>query len=275
MEDARAAALGRVAELKAQVRRDSASSAQLREEIGTSLAASDHAAASAEGAIALADTLTAVKGRLDAELAESSPEWRSRTDFEAANARMDVQTPVNQELHHSEQHWPAGETGPAQVRRRYTTRQKNASSHQNIIRPTDGTDGPRRPEASPPPFGTDADMSPEEGGRLRLLVDGGARCIDVRAKSTAAGTDTHKRPLSARNVLTGEGAVETHTASAHVSPAPRPSSAPVRTSHVIDASGLRTDQRRSLRRCGPEQDQPEKVSNRRGCTQEPVQRAEW
>ena len=130
--------------------------------------------------------------------------------------------PVNQELHHSEQHWPAGETGPAQVRRRYTTRQKNASSHQNIIQPTDGTGAPPRPEASPPPFGTDADMSPEEGGRLRLLVDGGARCIDVRAKSTAAGTDTHKRPLSARNVLTGEGAVETLTASAHVSPAPRP-----------------------------------------------------
>ena len=102
MEDARAAALGRVAELKAQARRDSASSAQLREEIGTSLAASDHAAASAEGAIALADTLTAVKGRLDAELAESSPEWRSRTDFEAANAHMDVQSPVNQQLHHSE-----------------------------------------------------------------------------------------------------------------------------------------------------------------------------
>ena len=55
--------------------------------------------------------------------------------------------------------------------------------------------------------------------RLQLLVDGGARCIDVRAKSTAAGTDTHKRPLSARNVLTGEGAVETHTASAHISAA--------------------------------------------------------
>ena len=39
--------------------------------------------------------------------------------------------------------------------------------------------------------------------------------MEVRAKSTSAGADTHERPLAHRNVLTGHG-VETHSASAHM-----------------------------------------------------------
>jgi len=39
--------------------------------------------------------------------------------------------------------------------------------------------------------------------------------VEVRAKSTSAGADTHERPLAHRNVLTGHG-VETHSASAHM-----------------------------------------------------------
>jgi hypothetical protein len=115
--------------------------------------------------------------------------------------------------------WPIGGTEPVKVKRSFTTQRSNRSSHAHIISPLP-LDAGRRQESPPSaPFGTDVDNASDtagSGGRLKLLVDGGARCVEVRAKSTSAGNSTHERPIAQRNVLTGQGDIETHAASAHL-----------------------------------------------------------
>lgn len=113
--------------------------------------------------------------------------------------------------------WPAGGTEPVKVKRTYAARDASRSSHQHIITP-----GPLHNTGHDvslaAPFGTDVDHASDTAGngeRLKLLVDGGARCVEVRAKSSA-GSGTHDPPISQRNVLTGQGNIANHAASAHM-----------------------------------------------------------
>ena len=114
--------------------------------------------------------------------------------------------------------WPAGGTEPVKVKRTFQNRDdRHRASHEHIITPV-ALNGPRPGVFVSAPFGTDVDYASNtagSGGRLKLLVDGGARCVEVRGKSSA-GRSTHGPPISKRNVLTGHGDIATHAASAHM-----------------------------------------------------------
>ena len=116
--------------------------------------------------------------------------------------------------------WPAGGTEPVKVKRTFHTRNATRTSHENIVTPVQ-LDGQRQEGSPTAPFGTDVDHASDTAGngeRLKLLVDGGARCVEVRAKSSA-GSSAHDPPITQRNVLTGQGDIDTHAASAHMSAA--------------------------------------------------------
>jgi hypothetical protein len=133
---------------------------------------------------------------------------------------MDAGCPSPRRVQKGHGFWPAGGTEPVKVKRTYAASNANRSSHQHIIAPGP-LDGPRHDVSIASPFGTDVDHASDtagSGGRLKLLVDGGARCVEVRAKSSA-GSGTHDPPIAQRNVLTGQGDIATHFASAHMSSA--------------------------------------------------------
>lgn len=112
-----------------------------------------------------------------------------------------VVRPSRQQAEKGCAYWAAGGIGPAKVKRTYQPRRPGC--HQEFLSST--------------PFGTEVDHASDTAGsgeRLKLLVDGGARCVEVRAKSSAGSS--MQRSLTQRNVLTGEGDIETHAASAHM-----------------------------------------------------------
>lgn len=115
--------------------------------------------------------------------------------------------------------WPVGGAEPVKVKRTFQNRDdRHRASHEDITTPVP-LDGRRPGVFVSAPFGTEVDYASNtagSGGRLKLLVDGGARCVEVRGKSSA-GRSTHGPPISQRNVLTGHGDIATHAASAHMS----------------------------------------------------------